>query len=242
MIVSAHQPNFLPWLGYLHKVLESDVFVAVDHVQFERQNFQNRTRIRTAAGPLWLVVPVRQHSQKERICDKEIDNKRDGRTTWGERIFRTLHHAYARAPHYASHRDFLEATLTRRWTHLVDLNLALLRYLLEQLEISTPILRSSRLEGVGGARTEMVRSVCAAAGASVYLSGNGGSRQYLDVEMLRRSGVEVRWQRFEHPRYPQGAPSAAFLPNLSALDLLLWCGPASGAILRGAAERREVAA
>src|SRR5207237_5691820 len=83
MIVSAHQPNFMPWLGFFDKMRKADLFVLVDHVQFERQNYQNRTRIKTGEGPRWLTVPVNQRSRNELILEKTIDNSRDGRLRWG---------------------------------------------------------------------------------------------------------------------------------------------------------------
>ncbi|HET6611213.1 MAG TPA: WbqC family protein [Kofleriaceae bacterium] len=233
MIVAAHQPHFLPWLGYFDKILHSDVFVIVDHVQFERQNFQNRNRIKTRNGVQWLVVPVLRGSRGDRIVDKQIDNKRDGRTTWGERIFRTLAHAYTKAPWFRAHRDFFEHALTRPWTRLCDLDLAIIHYLLEQLEIHTPLVRSSALDGIQGARSDMIVTLCGAVGADTYLSGSGGSREYLDVASFTRRHIQVSWQSFEHPEYPQLAPPSGFAPRLSAVDLLFNCGPEAAAILRG---------
>ena len=78
MVVVIHQPHFMPWLGYLHRMAQADLFVLLDHVQFERGNYQNRTRIRMGDEPRWLTVPVVQRSQKERIVDKEIDNRLQG--------------------------------------------------------------------------------------------------------------------------------------------------------------------
>lgn len=233
MIVGAHQPHFLPWLGYFDKILRSDVFVVVDHVQFERQNFQNRNRIKTRSGVQWVVVPVRQHSRDERIVDKRIDNKRDGRITWGEKIFRTLTHAYVKAPWFAAHRDFFGDVLTRPWSRLCDLDIEILRYFLAVLDIRTPIVRATDLGDIGGAKSEMILSICRALGADTYLSGSGASRSYLDLGSFESDQVQVTWQAFEHPQYPQLAPPSGFVPRLSAVDLLFNCGPDSAAILRG---------
>ena len=74
MIVAIHQPNFLPWLGYLDRMIRADLFIVLDHVQFERRNYQNRTRILLDGHGHWLTVPVQQHSQLERIVVKQIDN------------------------------------------------------------------------------------------------------------------------------------------------------------------------
>ncbi|MEZ0227255.1 MAG: WbqC family protein [Planctomycetota bacterium] len=235
MIAGAHQPHFLPWLGYLDKVRRSDVFVIVDHVQFERQNFQNRNRILGHAGPQWLVVPVRQRSRDERIVDKEIDDRRDGRTTWNEKLVLSLQHAYGRAPFFRPYFAELEALLLGPWSRLVDLDEALLRWFLDVFEIRARIVRSSTLPGIAGTKTQLIASMLGAVGATTYLSGAGGSRLYLDVDLLTARGIEVQWQTFEHPRYSQVHAPSSFVPKLAALDLVFNCGPASPAILRGEA-------
>jgi hypothetical protein len=233
LIAGAHQPHFLPWLGYLNKVDHSDVFILVDHVQFEKQNFQNRNRILTRSGPQWLVVPVRQRSRDELISEKEIDTKRDGRTSWNEKLVRSLQHSYARAPFFEPYFSQLAAVLMQPWTKLVDLDEAILRWFLDVFEIATPLVRSSTLDGVAGTKTEMIASMLGAVGATTYLSGAGGSKGYLDTGLLAAKGIGVTWQSFEHPRYPQVHSPTEFVPKLAALDLVFNCGPASGAVLRG---------
>src|SRR4051812_25221515 len=100
MVVVIHQPHFIPWLGYLHRMAQADVFVLLDHVQFERANYQNRSRIRMDGAPRWLTAPVAQHSQKERIVDKQIDNRlADTPRWWSRAAFATIRHAYREAPH-----------------------------------------------------------------------------------------------------------------------------------------------
>lgn len=235
MILGAHQPNLMPWLGFFDKVLRSDVFVLVDHVQFERQNYQNRTRIKTRAGASWLAVPVHQRSRSERIFEKTINTAPDGRITWSEKLLRTVHHAYGRAPHYERYRGKLEDLFDHPFTHLVDLNEALIRWLMAELEITTPLVRSSDLEGIAGQKSEMILSLCRAVKADGYLSGAGGSLEYLDRGAFARAGIEVTWQTFEHPTYAQVSPPAEFIPRLSALDLMFNHGPASAQILRSGA-------
>lgn len=232
MILAAHQPHFMPWLGYFDKIRTADMFVVVDHVQFERQNFQNRTLIMSRSGPYWLTVPLRQKSRGELIFEKEIANERQGRISWGGRLFETLRHAYAKAPYFDCYAPFIQGALTQPWTRLADLNDTLLRFFLEELEITTPIVKSSTLQGVEGARSEMIRTLCKVLGATTYLSGAGGSRAYLDVALLAREEIDVCWQEFKHPHYPQFS-GAEFVQRLSVVDILFNCGPTSAAILRG---------
>jgi len=232
MILAAHQPHFLPWLGYFDKMRKADVFVLVDHVQFERQNYQNRTMIKTGASSQWITVPVRQASRDERIMEKLVDHHGGGRHRWGRRIALTLKYAYQAAPYFSDIALPLLEVLDARWERLVDLNRALLDRCKEALDIRTPILHSSKMH-IEGSKSELVLDVCRQAGADVYLSGAGASRGYLDVAAFERAGVRIVWQEFAHPRYPQLPCPDTFIEKLSVFDLLVNCGPHSGTVLQG---------
>ena len=232
MIVAIHQPHFLPWLGYLHRMAQVDLFVLLDHVQFERRNYQNRTMIRMNGEPRWLTVPVVQRSQKERIVDKEVDNRPDGSRAWGASHFATLRHAYGRAPCFAEYAGAFQALFARPWQRLVELNQASLDLLREAFGIRTPLARSSEL-AVEGARGDLILSICRAVGARTLMAGLGGSRGYLDAEAFSRHGIAIRPHGFTHPQYAQ-CGAAPFTPGLSAIDLLFNCGAGSREVLLGA--------
>jgi hypothetical protein len=223
MLVSIHQPCFMPWLGYLHRMARADVFVILDHVQFERANFQNRTMIRMNDAARWLTLPVVQRSQKERILDKELDNRLEGHRHWSTVHFSTLRHAYREARFSSLYLPVLKEILCARWERLLDLNLALLEVLRDAFGIRTPMVKSSEL-GAQGAKSELILELCRKLGADTFLGGMGGSRDYLDREAFQRAGVGVVWQEFRHPAYPQ-CGSAPFIGGLSSIDLLLNCGP-----------------
>lgn len=233
MIVAAHQPNFMPWLGYFDKMRKADLFIVVDHVQMERQGFQNRTKIKTGEGPRWLTVPVVQASRDETIAEKRVDNSRDGRFRWGRKAMETLVHAYRGAPHFAAWEPALRSVFDAGWDRLAPLNEALIELCRDGLGIKTPLVRSSQL-GTSGAKSEMVLNMCRAVGAEAYLAGSGASRGYLDVAAFERAGIRVLWQEFSHPRYVQRPPGAGFEERMTAFDLLFNCGPAAAEILAGA--------
>lgn len=237
MIVAAHQPNFIPWLGYFDKMRKADLFISVDHVQMERQGYQNRVRIKTGAGDRWITVPVVQESRSERIMDKRIDNSRKGRFKWSRKMFLTLRYAYQSAPYFRHYEPALAEIFEARWDRLFDLNTRLIELCRAALGIRTPMVPSSRLN-VGGANSEMVLEMCRRAGADAYLSGRGASTRYLDVPAFERAGIRVIWQDFEHPRYEQHPLSRVFTSNLSALDLIFNCGPRSPEVFRGSARTR----
>jgi hypothetical protein len=239
MIVAIHQPTFMPWLGYFDRMLQSDLFVLLDHVQFERRNYQNRALIRCEDEARWLTVPVVQLSQKERIVEKRVDNPADKGTGrwWGPNHFQTLRYAYRKAPFLDLYAPRLRALLEADWDKLVDLNIASLEFLREALGITTPMVRSSEL-GVQGQRSELLLNVCKRVGASAFLGGMGGSRDYLDLAAFRAANMGVLWQQFQQPEYKQ-CGEAPFIKGLSALDLLFNCGPRSGALLREASRIPE---
>ena len=209
MLVTIHQPHYLPWLGYLQRMAQADLFIVLDHVQFERGNYQNRTRVRVNGAAHWLTVPLQQHSQKERIVDKRIDARQE----WAATHFETLRHAYG-----STATAGLKPIYETRWERLVDLNAVLLDFLRAAFGIRTPLVNSSELD-VPGAKGELVLNLCEAVGADALLVGLGGSRGYLDRAAFARAGIELVFQEFNHPVYPQRG-SAPFIAGLSAVDLL----------------------
>ena len=228
MLVAIHQPLYLPWLGYLSRMAQADLFVLLDHVQFERRNYQNRARIALNGEARWLTVPLEQRSRDESIAEKRVDNRLPGARHWSRIHFLTLRHAYREAPHAATVLPALRAVYERRYERLVDLSCAALEMLREAFAIRTPLVRSSAL-APQGTKSELVLDLCRRVGASALLVGLGASRRYLDRSAFARAGIALVFQQFEHPVYRQcgAAPfaRAPFLPGLSALDLLLHCGP-----------------
>jgi hypothetical protein len=238
MLVAIHQPNFLPWLGYFDRMVNADLFVLLDHVQFERRNYQNRTLIRLEDEARWLTVPVVQLSQKEKIVDKRVDNPaEEGTRWWGPNSFNTLRYAYRKAPYFELYAPRLREILETRWDKLVDLNIATLEFVREALEIRTPMVRSSTLP-VEGQRSGLLLDICRKVGASAFLGGMGGSRGYLDKEAFAVAKMGVVWQEFRPPQYAQ-CGEAPFIPGLSVLDVLFNCGPASRELVWPSTVKRD---
>jgi hypothetical protein len=230
MLLTAHQPNYLPYLGFFHKIALADRFVVADTVQFVKRGpfgWIHRNKIRTAEGWQWLSVPVHTKGKfTQRICDTMIRND----LPWGRKHWKALVFNYRKAPHFERYAPRLEAIYARPWEKLGDLNEALIRLMLEFLQIERPILRASQ-EGIQGKATELIVNLCRAAGTDRYLSGVHG-RDYLDPARLEEAGIHVTIQPFTHPTYPQCQPGP-FVPNLTALDLLFNVGPGSRAVLMG---------
>lgn len=151
-------------------------------------------------------------------------------------MFLTIKYSYQAAPFFRTYEPALAEIFDARWERLADLNARLIEFCRGALDIRTRMIRSSTLN-VTGAKSEMILSMCREIGADAYLSGHGASRDYLDLPAFERAGVRVIWQEFQHPLYRQYPASREFVPNLSALDLILNCGPRSAEILRGDASQ-----
>lgn len=228
MIVAAHQPHYLPWLGYLDKLAKADLFVVMDDLQYEAQNFQNRQRVKLANGAAWLTVPLHAGSQADLIADKRIDNGGNAKQHWQRRHWLTLLSSYKRAPFFEQYAGEVHSVYTRPWASLLELDLHMLELARKWFHIRTPIIRSSSLD-LRGYKTDRLIDLCKKTGARCYLTGRGGSASYLDSEKMGRAGIGVIWQIFDHPRYEQRYGS--FIPYLGFLDLLFNCGERARDIL-----------
>ncbi|MCA1664385.1 MAG: WbqC family protein [Myxococcales bacterium] len=233
MIVAAHQPHYLPWIGYLAKIAACDLFVVMDDLQYEAQNFQNRNRVKINHGAAWLTVPLVRGPQSELIRDKRIRNDVSGKENWQRRTWQTLEIHYRRAPYWHAYADALYELYHRPWERLLALDLHVLSLMMRWFDVKRPVLLASSL-ALSGQKTERIAALCGVVNADVYLSGRGASTAYLDVALLRARGVDVAWQQLAHPVYEQRYPGCGFVSHLAAIDLVLNCGPASPRILADA--------
>ena len=227
MIVAIHQPQYLPWLGYFDKIDRADLFVFLDTVQYKKNEWQNRNRIKTAQGVQWLTVPV-LYRFPERILEVGINP----RVNWSRKHLQALRTNYAKARFFERCFAFFEALYAREWERLVDLNVECVRCLTQELGIDTPLRTASEFE-LSEEPTERLIDICRAVGADRYLAGSGG-RAYMDLPRFEAAGIEVLFQVFGHPVYPQ--LFGAFEPNLSLVDLLFNCGEESLRLIRGTRE------
>jgi hypothetical protein len=225
--VAIHQPHYLPWLGYFAKWASADLFVFLDTVQYEKNGWQNRNRIKTPDGPRWLTVPVKARLGMT-VSVVPIDTSQP----WRARHLRSIENAYAKAPRWSKYRDALQSFYAREWERLAPLAVDSARWLADALGVSTPVRLASDLAVSDGPRpdaTARLVAICRAVGADTYLAGRDGAR-YLDAEQFAVAGIAVSTQRYEHPLYGQGG--GEFAPFLSALDLLLMQGDEALRILR----------
>jgi WbqC-like protein family len=234
MIVSINQPAYLPWLGYFHRIAVSDAHIVLDHVQFEKNSFTNRNKIRTQEGWGWLTVPVKTAGKFGDLPINEIEIANEKK--WALKHWQSLRLNYSRAPFFEQHAAFFEGIYTRPWQKLVDLTREITAYLQDAFGISTRSYLSSQMKTLGK-KDELVLNLCEKVGATVYLSGRLG-RNYLREDLFRSHGIAVRYDDYHHPAYPQVYPG--FEPYMAALDLLFNAGPASlGIILKNQERTRQ---
>ena len=223
MKVAIHQPQYLPWLGYFDKMDQADVFVLLDDVQYKKNEWQNRNKIRNAEGWQWITVPV-LHEFGQKIYEIKIDNQRD----WREKHLKSIEQNYSQAPYFKENFSFCKEILEKEWEHLVELNIGFVQHLKKGLGISTDIVRSSTL-GIETDKTERLVDICKHLQADIYLSGTGGS-DYLEEEKFQESGIQLEYQKYTHPEYKQ--VYNGFCPHMSVIDLLFCCGSESLNIIR----------
>lgn len=228
MIVTIHQPEHLPWLGFFDKMRQADVFVLLDTTQLAKDDFQNRNRIKTRNGPTWLTVPVyRRARSKQLIIDVEICNDRN----WRNRCWSLIYQNYKDAPYFEKYAPFFKDLYAQRWSKLVLLNETITGYLKDQLGLRTDLVKASDLGVYMRGPTNVNLTICRRLAADVYLSGKYG-KEYLDETRLAEQGIEVHYQNFKHPVYPQ--LWGEFLPRMSTIDLLFNCGDSSLKIIEEA--------
>lgn len=224
MMAAIHQPHYLPWLRYFDKIARSDVFVVLDTVQYCKNGWQNRNRVKTASGTALLTVPVTRQS------DTAIDEAAVCDNGWRKKHWRTLEQAYCKAPYFHEHAPFLEHVYARPWTRLGNLNRYMLEYFVTALGIRTPVVYASEMRAPGAA-TERLINLIRACNCDRYYSGAYALEQYLDARMLADAGIALELQSWTSPIYPQ--LHGPFEPDLSIVDLLMNCGPRSLDILLG---------
>ena len=217
MKVAIHQPQYLPWLPYFLKIENSDLFIFLDTVAFQKNGIQNRNKIKTAQGEQWLTVPVRQ-KLGQKIVDTPINNQ----SNWRHKHWQAIKQCYGKTPGFFKHQQELKDLYLSKWHVLGELNIELTKLMLKWMDIDTPVVRSSELKSKGNA-SELVLNLCLEVGADIYMSGTGGMN-YLEEPMFSKAGLTIEYNQALLPNaYPQQNPKQGFINDLSALDIVLNC-------------------
>lgn len=217
LVVVGHQPQYLPYLGILNKISQADIFIIVDHVQYVRKYFHNRTYIKVAGQQQLLSIPVLSKGQYEApINEMRISHDLD----WQRKHLKSLRLAYARAPFFDQYYAEIERIYEKDYEYLSDFTSELLIYFIRTFELVDDIRFSSCL-GIVGRKTDLLVGLTKAVGGTVYLSGVG-AKDYFDEQVFKCSGFEHHFLNFVHPQYPQLGKE--FLEGMGCIDLLFNCG------------------
>ncbi len=234
MILTAHQPVYLPWLGLFHKIALSDAFCYFDDVQYQVKDWNNRNKIKTASGEIWLTVPVLTKGYREKkIREIEINNATD----WRKKHWRSICLNYKKAPFFEKYSPFLENVYKRDWQYLADLNEYMLKWFIEQLGINVEYFKASESK-FEGYKSGLVLDMCKKLRADMYIFGELG-RDYAKEEDFLKNGVKIYFQEYKHPQYAQ--LFGEFSPYMSIIDLLFNCGENSlGVLMEGNINKEEL--
>ncbi|MFA6423042.1 MAG: WbqC family protein [Patescibacteria group bacterium] len=213
MLFSAHQPAYLPWLGYFHKLALSDKFVILDNVQFEKNSYTNRNQIKTSNGPIWLTVPVLNtgHSDKT-IREMKINNNEN----WRDKHWKGIYFNYKKAPYFDKYASYFEDFYTKDWVNLIDVTNEQIKFFMQELNINTEVIFQSTL-AVHSKKQQLIVDLCHNCGANNFIFGAQG-KEYADEEFFKKNNLEIYFQNYKHPIYVQ--QYGGFVQNMSIIDLL----------------------
>ena len=212
------QSNYIPWKGYLSLIDLVDEFVILDDVQFTKNDWRNRNRIKTKNGTQWLTIPVHHERLDQKISDVKVADRR-----WARKHWTAWDQNYSKAPHFDEYAAVIEESYKKagELDSLSEINVLFLRKLCEIFGIDTKI-SSSTDYGSSDDRIERLLNICSQSGASHYVSGPA-AKSYLDTSVFNANGVTVQWMDYSgFPAYGHTIPP--FEHPVSMLDLLFHVG------------------
>ena len=221
-VVAIHQPNFFPWLGYFNKIARADLFLVMDNAQFPRKGgtWMNRVRLLVSGQPAWVTLPVvRAYHGLRLVREMQIDNG----APWREKLLKTIRTNYASASFFPQVFPLIAEAISHPTDSLTEYNLSAINMLSAFLGLDTnKLILGSTLKLEDANATELLIAMVKAVGGTAYLCG-GGAAGYQEDEKFSAAGIELIYQNFQHPSYPQGK-SVSFVPGLSVIDALMHCG------------------
>lgn len=217
MILSGHQPNYLPYPGLVGKIMMSDKFIYVTKVQYERKSWQNRNRIRSMDSEVLLTVPTLKKGKFDQlICDVQINND----LKWGKKHFNSIRLNYKKCKFYNNYIDFFEDLYNKEWNNLCELDIYIMNYILNELNVKTPILYDKDFDFKGN-KTDFLVDMCKQTNCDTYMS-NKGSENYVELNVFTDNNLNHIYINYIGQQYKQAY--RGFIPKLSIIDMLFNCG------------------
>ena len=220
MTTAIHQPEHLPWYGYFHKIAHCDKFIFLDNVQFKKNYFENRNRILTKNGSVWLTVPVqlKGHLDKK-FYEMKINN--DGK--WKRKYLKTIIFNYSKAPFFQDIEPLLELIENTDTVNLADFNIDIIKKICNILDIDTSkFARASQLN-VDGKSTELLIKILNKTEATKYIMGISGF-DYIDINLFKQNNIEIIEHKFEFPEYTPYNSKVLPKDKPSIIDMIVSIG------------------
>lgn len=211
-LITIHQPETYPWLGFFNKMMLADEYIILDNVQFRKNYFQNRNQFLMKEGSIYLSVPV--DFKKNKII-KDIQIRYNEK--WQIKHLKTIQQSYSKSKYFSEHIDFFKKLYSIKFEFLIDFNMYIIEYLRDVFEIKVPIIRASTLKS-SDSSSKLLLNICKEREAEIYLSGRDG-RNYLDTTLFKKENIEIVYHDFTHPKYKQ-FNSKEFVPYMNTFDLL----------------------
>ncbi len=213
MIVSIHQPNYMPHLKYFHKMEKADIFIFMDNAQYTRGSWINRVKVKGTESSIWLTIPVKYHLGQS-ISEVEIVNQQK----WARKHLKTLKSLYEKTTHFMEFYPTLENVLGKKWNSLADLNIEIIESICRILKIKTKLVKGSKLN-CKDHKTDLLVNMVKAVGGDTYLCGKA---VYQEDWKFANNNLKLIRQKYDHPVYRQ--PHGQFIEGLSILDILFNIG------------------
>lgn len=209
MIVSIHQPDYIPYIGYFYKIFQSEKFIFLDDAQYSNDNMHQWNKIKTPQGECRLKIPIK-HVFGEKI--NEVTTRDE--LKWKEKHLKTIEMNYSKAQYFKDYFPKFKELLMGKYQNLADMNISINTWICENFDFNVKFLRSSEMN-INTAKEDRVIDLCLAIGGDVYISGNGAKAYQVD-EHYTQKGIELRYTDYHPVEYKQLWKD--FLPNMSIMD------------------------
>lgn len=219
MKVGIIQSNYIPWRGYFDFIDSVDVFVFHDDLQYTKNDWRNRNKIKTNSGLFWLTVPVKYDRTSQLISETEIDYSQQ----WVKKHINIFRENYQKSPYFRDISDPFFEIISRRYNSISELNVEIIKLIMQKLSIKTTLRMSCELDPVG-IKTDRVMDILTKTAATTYLSGPA-AKDYLDVNIFKENKIHLEYKSYDYTPYPQ--QFGEFTGSVTVLDLIANCGPDS---------------
>lgn len=214
-IISIHQPNYIPWLGYFYKIYQSDIFVFLDDAQYSNKGMHNYHYIKTPQGLFRLKFPVNQ-----KFGDMIFDVTSKDTIGWKEKHIKTIENNYRKARFFEEVIQDYSYLLNKNYTNIAVMNASIIKFITKKLGIKTKFVFSSDIK-INSIRQEKILDLCNYFDVDVYYSGTG-AKAYQDERDFSKRNIELKYSVYRPFEYTQFFGD--FQSNVTIIDYLMHYG------------------